>query len=351
MGRQGKSIIKRIIVSAFVAAVLLAAIAGLKLYHCIYWPNISLNGEASVFVYIPTGSNYSDVRKILTDNDYINNLKTFDWVAEKKNYHNLVKPGRYLLTNNMSNNEVINLLRSGEQHPINLTLTNIRTKEQLAGHIAERIESDSLSIINLLNNETVLSSYGHNTENAVLLFIPNTYEIFWNTTAEQLLARMHREYQRFWTDERKSKASALNMTPQEVGILASITQQETTRADEMHIIAGVYINRLRRGMPLQADPTIVFAHGDFTISRVLKRHLEIESPYNTYKYRGLPPGPINLPSPDAIESVLNYEKHDYLYFCAKDDFSGYHVFARTYQQHLINARRYQQELNRRNIMN
>ncbi|MFW5793180.1 MAG: endolytic transglycosylase MltG, partial [Bacteroidota bacterium] len=220
----------------------------------------------------------------------------------------------------------------------------------LAGFIAKRIEADSLSIINILNNDEVMKKYDLNSENASLMFIPNTYEVYWNTSAEELLNRMHSEYKKFWNEERLQKASNMNMTPQQVGVLASIVQQETNYLDEMDRIAGVYINRINMGMPLQADPTIVFAHGDFTINRVLKTHLEINSPYNTYINKGLPPGPISLPSPQAIDRVLNYEKHDYLYFCAKEDFSGYHAFAKTLQQHLINARRYQQELNYQKIL-
>ncbi len=348
--KKGKSGLKKILLWVIGVVFILASIAGYKIYSFIFGPNINLSGEETTYIYIKTGSTYSEVRSSLIDSGYIKNLNSFDWVAERKNYPSLVKAGRFQIKDGMSNNELINMLRLGRQEPIKLTFTNIRTKEQLAGHLATRIEADSLSIISLLNDRSVMNSYGHTVENAALLFIPNTYEFFWNTSAEQLLQRMQREYQRFWNEERLQKAAAIKMTPQEVGIMASIVQQETIKADEMDIIAGVYVNRIKTKMPLQADPTVIFAHKDFTITRVLKKHLELDSPYNTYKYRGLPPGPISLPSPAAIESVLNYKKHDYLYFCAKDDFSGYHAFARTYQQHLANARKYQQELNRRNIM-
>ena len=350
MKKKRKFGLKKIIIW-LLAFTLLAAIAvGYLAYHYVFKTNINLTREEITYLYIPTGSSYEDVVSMLKQEDLIIDTKTFKWVAKQKNYPNHVRAGRYRITAGMNNNELVNMLRSGAQQPLNITFTNIRTKEQLAGHIALRIEADSASIINLLNNDEVMSKYGLDSESAALLFMPNTYEFFWNTSAEQLLQRMHREYHRFWNENRLQKAAAMNMTPVEVGVLASIVQQETTKADEMDRIAGVYINRLKRGMPLQADPTVVFAHRDFAMTRVLKRHLEIDSPYNTYKYRGLPPGPITLPSPAAIDSVLEYEKHEYLYFCAREDFSGYHAFARTYQQHLINARRYQQELNRRNII-
>ncbi len=349
-GKKKSSIFSKIIKWALSIILIFIVVSGYFAYTYIFKPNIDTGQLDYAYLHIPTGSTYKDAKDILRNKNFVVNWTTFTWVAERKNYPNNVRPGRYRIESGMSNNEFVNLLRSGAQEPINLTFSNIRTKEQLAGHISKRIEADSIEIISLLNNEVVLQRYGLSKETAALLFLPNTYEMFWNTSAEQLLKRMHNEYSRFWNDNRLQKAKSMNMTPVEVGILASIVQQETTKTDEMHKIAGVFINRIRRGMPLQADPTVVFAHGDFSIRRVLNKHKEIDSPYNTYRYRGLPPGPISLPSPVAIDHVLNYDNHDYLYFCAKDDFSGYHTFARTLQQHLINARRYQQELNRRNIM-
>jgi len=316
-----------------------------------YQPNVNLAERESVYLYIPTGSTYDDVKNILYEKDIIVNTNTFEWLAEKKNYKNHVHPGRYQITSSMGNNELINLLRSGQQKPIRLTFTNIRTKEQLAGLISQHIEADSLSIISKLNDPGIMSSYGFSTEQAKLMFLPNTYEFYWNTSAHEFLNRMHREYNQFWNDKRREKASNMNMTLLEVGILASIVQLETNKKDEMAKIAGVFLNRLERNMPLQADPTIIFATGDYSINRVLNRHLKIDSPYNTYIYRGLPPGPIILPEPYTIDQVLNFEKHQYLYFSAKEDFSGYHNFARTHSQHIANARKYQQALNEKRIMN
>lgn len=340
----------KIIVSLLVILFVTGGIAAWRLYHAIYQPNIFLGERKTSHIFIPTGSNFTDVKTILYNNGMIINTNTFEWVAEKKNYKNNIRPGRYLIHEDMGNNELINLLRSGQQDPVMLTFNNIRNKEQLAGNIAKQIEADSLSILTLLNDREFLRQYDMSPETAKLLFIPNTYEFFWNTSAEQLLVRMHREYKAFWNEQRLNKAMQLNLTPYEVGTLASIVQLETSKADEYSKVAGVYINRLQRNMHLQADPTVIFAVGDFSIRRVLNRHLEMDSPYNTYKYIGLPPGPIALPEPAVIDGVLNYKGHEYLFFCAKDDFSGYHAFARTYSQHRANARRYQNALNLRNIM-
>lgn len=318
-------------------------------YKTILKPNVVIDREFT-HVYIPTGSTFDDVKAILHEQGIIENEKTFQWLAEKKRYPNRVRPGRYRIYNDMGNNELINLLRSGVQDPVRITFNNIRVREQLAGVVAANIEADSVSILNLLNNEEVMQKYGLTKETAKLLFIPDTYEFYWNTSAEQLLDRMYREYNRFWNKRRLELAEKTGMTPVEVAIMASIVRQETTKRDEMSRIAGVYVNRIKRNIPLQADPTIVFAVGDFTMNRVLNRHLAIDSPYNTYKYTGLPPGPISLPEPYIIDAVLNFEKHEYVFFCAREDFSGYHAFAETYQEHLRNARRYHQALNERRIM-
>jgi UPF0755 protein len=340
----------KIIISIMVILVISAGIAGWRLYHAIYQPNVFLGQRKTTHILIPTGSNFQDVKAVLYANGMIVNTNTFEWLAEKKNYRNNIKPGRYLIHESMGNNDLINLLRSGQQDPVMVTFNNIRQKEQLAGNLARQIEADSVSIIQLLNDRDFLQKYDLRPETAKLLFIPNTYEFFWNTSAEQLMERMHREYKAFWNEQRIQKAKNINLSPNEVGTLASIVQQETSRPDEYARVAGVYVNRLHKNMRLQADPTVIFAAGDFTIRRVLNKHLEINSPYNTYMYAGLPPGPIAIPEPRVIDGVLNYEKHEYLFFCAKDDFSGYHAFARTYSQHIANARRYQNALNQRKIM-
>jgi len=331
------------------ALLALAAVAGVLFYLYVHAPNVALEHREQQHIHIPSGSTYSDVLHMLEDKNLLQHPDRFHWLAKQKNYPNRVMAGRFLIFDGMSNNELINLLRSGEQSPVRLTFHNIRTDEELAGRIAAQIEADSAEIMALLRDPATLGSMGKDTLTARLLFIPNTYEVFWNTNAEQLLTRMHREYQAFWSEVRQQRADEIGLSTTEAGILASIVQSETSKMEEMARIAGVYMNRLSRGIPLQADPTVIYAKGDFTIRRVLNRHLEIDSPFNTYKYAGLPPGPINLPAPQVIDAVLYHEEHDYLYFSAKPDFSGYHLFARTYAEHLANARRYRQALDERNV--
>jgi UPF0755 protein len=338
--------------SLLIILILLIAFATYTIYDYygrIYKPNVSLKSGETEFIYIRTGWKFDDVKKMLYEEGLILNPNSFEWMAEKKNYIGRVRPGRYKVAANMSNNGLINLLRSGEQSPLLITINNIRRKDELAAKIASQLEADSTAIIEMLNSKESLRKYGVNPEQALAFILPNTYEFFWNTSAEQFLDRMHREFEHFWNDERRAKADALNLSPVEVGILASIVEAETNKWDEMSRVAGVYINRLRRGMLLQADPTARFAANDPTIRRVLTKHTQIDSPYNTYIYPGLPPGPIGMPSTRTLDKVLNYEKHDYLFFCAKDDFSGYHVFARTNAQHEQNARKYWRALNARNI--
>ncbi len=339
--------------TAFLAVIILLGIAGLSvailLYVHIFAPNVDLGDQKNTVIHIPTGSNYYDVKQLLATEGIVSNTNSFDRLAQRKNYPNRVMPGRYRIQNRMSNNNLINLLRSGEQEPVRLTFTNIRTEEDLAGSIAARLELDSLTILEYLNDKAVIEAFGLNTPSLKPLFIPNTYEVYWTSSASQLISRMQREYDAFWNEARLERARQIGRSPEEIITLASIVQSETNRIDEMPRIAGVYINRLRINMPLQADPTVVYAIGDFSINRVLNQHLAFDSPYNTYLYAGLPPGPINLPEPMTIDAVLNHEKHNYLYFSAKPDFSGYHVFARTYNEHLRNARRYQQALNERRI--
>lgn len=349
--RKKKTRRKKILTVLLLLIFMAGATASFMAYTIVFQPNLDLEGRKHVHFYIPTGSTFQDVRDQLQSEGLIRNMRSFTFLAERKNYHNRVMPGRYRLKQHMGNNELINLLRSGNQDPVMVTFNNIRTKEQLAGSLGSQLEADSLSIIWLLNDPTLLESYGKNLHTAPLLFLPNTYEFYWNVSARQIMERMHREYQAFWNDSRIRKANEAGLSPVEAGILASIVERETSKIDEMARIAGVYINRLRRNMPLQADPTVVFAVGDFSITRVLNHHLAVDSPYNTYRYSGLPPGPISLPEPRVIDQVLQYENHRYLFFCAKDDFSGYHAFARTYLEHLANARRYHQALNKRRIMN
>ena len=236
------------------------------------------------------------------------------------------------------------------QIPVKVTFNHLRTKEQLAGKISTQIEADSIAIINQLSDTTFLIETGLNNDNVSCLFIPNTYEFYWNTSATEFLNKMQKEYDKFWNNERLKKAATIGLTKFEVSALASIVEMESYKKEERPIIARLYLNRLKKGMKLQSDPTIIFAVGDFTIRRVLTKDLKIDSPYNTYLHKGLPPGPICLPSINAIDAVLNASKNDYLFMCAREDFSGYHNFAKTSKEHSKNARKYRRALNKRKIM-
>lgn len=306
------------------------------------------NGE-NVSLYIATGSDFNAVQDSLNSVCYIIKPGFFEILAKRLDYPDHVKPGHYVLKDGMSNYQLVSMLRSGRQTPVKVVFNNIRTVEQLAGRISTQIEADSISILNEIKNDSSLKAEGFNLYNYASLFIPNTYEFYWNTDAKGFLKKMKREYDNFWNETRLQKAEYQNLTPLQVSILASIVDKETTKVSEMRTIAGVYQNRLKKRIPLQADPTLVFALGDFEIRRVLDVHKEIESPYNTYKNIGLPPGPICIPSIAAIDAVLNAEEHKYFYFCAKDDLSGAHVFAKDLDEHNVNAAKYRRALNKQRI--
>ncbi|MFZ5430715.1 MAG: endolytic transglycosylase MltG [Bacteroidota bacterium] len=306
------------------------------------------NVKQDFVLHVSRDATYEVVTDSLLKNDVLYNPKAFKWVSNKKEYPSLIKPGRYLLKKGMNTNELVNMLRAGQQSPVNVTFNNVRFPEQLAGIIARYLEADSTSLMAVLAPENA-PKFGFTPETYRAMFIPNTYQFFWTATPEEFADRMKKEYDRFWNEQRRQKAEALGLTPVEVATLAAIVQEETIKEDEKPRVAGVYINRLRRSMPLQADPTVKFAVGDFTLQRILFAHLEIDSPYNTYKHAGLPPGPITFPEISSIDAVLNFEQHNYLYFCAKDDFSGYHAFARTHAEHNRNAERWRRALNERKI--
>ena len=322
---------------------------GYWLYRSVMSPNVQTAGGKDFELFISTGSDYNQVKTILADAQFIINEKSFDWVANKKELPDNIHPGRYIVKDGMSNNQLVNMLRGGLQSPVKVTFNNIRNVDMLAGRIASQIEADSASISNLLHNQEYINQLGFNSYTIPALFLPDTYEFYWNTDAEGFVVRMFQEYNKFWNEERKQQAQSKGLTPIQVSTLASIVNKETNMSDEMPRVAGVYINRLKNNWLLQADPTLIFAWNDYSIKRVLDRHKEIESPYNTYKYLGLPPGPICIPSLSAVKAVLNAENHHYFYFCAKEDFSGYHNFAKTLTEHNRNAAKYQQALNQRGI--
>lgn len=318
-------------------------------YQAFFSPNALTDKEESYTLKIPTNATFRMVSDSLYHNKVIHDLITFSFLSKVLGYQEAVKPGLYIIPPKTNNLNLIRLLRSGKQTPVKLTFNNVRTKEDLAEKITKNLEIDPDAFIDLITDSVYIRKFGFEEETVMGMFIPNTYEIWWNTSAEKLFDRMYKEYGNYWTEERLAKAQKLGLTPNEVSTLASIVQAETQKADERPKVAGVYLNRLRINMALQADPTLVFAVGDFNLKRVLNVHKEINSPYNTYKNPGLPPGPINLPEISALEAVLNNENHDYLYFCAKEDFSGYHAFAKNYNEHMNNARRYQAALNKSKI--
>ena len=338
----------KIILYLLISVFLVVGIWGIDTYKKAYVANVRLKKKFH-HIFIPTGSTYEDVLAILENENILINPQTFSWCAKRKNYLKHVYPGRYKIKNRMSNNQLITMLRAGLQDPVKLTFNNIRYLNQLAERISLQIEADSASIMNLLYEKEFIAKYGFDTNSVKGMFIPNTYEFWWNTDAKGFFIKMNKEYEKFWNNERVRKSQEIDLTRNEVSTLASIVEEETRKEDEKQRITGVYMNRLQKGIRLQADPTIKYAMGNFNVKRILKNHLDIESPYNTYKYAGLPPGPIRIPSISSIDAVLNYEKHDYMYFCAKDDFSGYHVFAKTLSQHNNNARLYQRALSRRRI--
>ena len=321
-------------------------IVAYKYYKGFFSPNVTVDSD---YLYIYSHWDFEDVVHSLGELHAVKDTASFRWAANKMAYPARVKPGRYKLDPGMHNRALINRLGGGFQEPVKLRFENVRLKENLAAVLATQLEPDSIAFINVLNNDSLAAAYGFDIANFFSMFIPNTYEVYWNTSSDAFVERMHKEYQKFWNDERTSKAAQLNLTPQQVSVLASIVKGEALHTDEMPTIAGLYLNRLKKGMLLQADPTVIFANNDFTIRRVLYKHLRTDSPYNTYLYRGLPPGPIMMPSISSIDAVLNYQQHNYIYMCAKDDFSGYHNFAVTQAEHNINARKFQQALNERNI--
>lgn len=337
---------KKVSIVILLILVIISGIFGYSYYKKYFSPNVT---GAQEYLFIHTGASFNDVYKTICQQGIVSDTASFYNAADGMNYKDRVKPGRYRLHEGMTNRRLINMLASGTQSPVELSFHNLRLKEQFAGFVGKQLEPDSTQIINLLNSTEFVSKYGFTPDNVYTMFIPNTYQMYWNTTPEKFFRKMNAAYEKFWTPERRAKAAEANLDPIQVTILASIVDAEALHDDEMPTIAGLYINRLKKGIKLQSDPTIIFALHDFTIHRVLLRDLSVMSPYNTYTHTGLPPGPIMMPSVAAIDAVLYYRRSDYLYMCAKEDFSGYHNFATNEADHKINARKYQEALNERNI--
>lgn len=319
----------------------------------VIWSPVIPTERADYDLYIPSDAVFESVVETLVGDSVISSARGFRWVAKLKKYNTKVRAGRYRLTGGMSNNDLVNLLRSGGQTPVEVTFNNIDHIWELAGVVSNQLELDSAALVALLTDPIYLDSKGFKTEQALSLFIPNTYEMYWNTDAKAFIDRMVKEYNRFWTSQRVARAEQIGMTPNEVSTLASIVEKETVQSEEQPEVAGLYVNRLKKGWKLQSDPTVVFAlkqiNPDTVIRRVLTKDLQLDSPYNTYLYTGLPPGPIGAPSINALQSVLNYKEHDYMYMCASVDRAGYHEFASSLNGHNRNAARYRSWLNQQRL--
>ncbi len=326
----------------------ITATISISIIFIFFAPNLFFEDEADSYLYVRDDSTIEDVVANLQSSNNVFSVFSFKQAATILGYKK-IRPGRYQLTNGMNNFKLVRMLKNGRQKPLKLTFNNIRTKEQLAARLSKIIMADSLSIIRLMNDSVFLATNNFNSNTSIAVFIPNTYEVFWDMDAHELFEKMKKEYDIFWTDERKAKADAIPLSPVEVATLASIVEEETNNKAERPMVAGLYINRLKTEMPLQADPTLKFAAGDFTIRRLKMGHILKISPYNTYRNKGLPPGPIRVASQNGIDAVLNYTKHDYIFMCAKETFNGEHNFAVNYAEHQANARKYQKALDDRKI--
>ncbi|MGV3560849.1 endolytic transglycosylase MltG [Larkinella arboricola] len=342
---------RKLVAGILITVSMLLATLSFYAWQIFKTPNLQVgDGDKDFALLIPRGATFETVMDSLQKHEVVNDKMSFRFLARFMKYTDHVKHGRYVIEKGMTNQDAIRKLRSGDQDPMNLTFNNIRLKDELIAKLGNKFEFGPRKLDSLLKDPAVCARYGFDTTTIMCMFLPNTYEFFWTTSADNFLDRMGKEYKKFWTPERQQKAKELGLTQTQVQTLASIVEAESKKNDEKPRVAEVYLNRLQRGMLLEADPTLVFAHRDFTIRRVLNVHKQIDSPYNTYRFKGLPPGPINLPTLSSIDAVLNHENHDYLYFVARADFSGYHTFAKTYEEHLNNARIYQAELTKRGIM-
>jgi UPF0755 protein len=333
---------KKIILGIIGLLILVAVFIAWKFFG----PAVSVKTDS--YLYIKTGSTYQDVQHELTKNNFLRSTLWFRTASKIIGFKN-IKPGRYKLTDGMSMLNLVRMLNNGQQWPVNFVITKIRTKENLAAKTGAAFECDSLQMIHFLNNTDSLQPYGLDSNTVMAAAMPYTYEIKWNTTPGKIFRQLYTAYKVFWTPERKQKADSLHLTPAEVSTLASIMDEETNEPADRPNMASVYLNRIAKGMPLQADPTLKFAMKNFGLRRILNEHKEVQSPYNTYMNKGLPPGPICTPATETIDAVLNSPKTGYLYFVANSDFSGTHIFTTNYDDHMKYARLYQQELNKRNV--
>ncbi len=333
---------KKTVLIVFGVLILIALFTGWRFFG----PSAYFKGPLK-YLYIPTGNATKEkVLELLETDSMINSTTSFNWLANRMDYWKQIKPGKYKIEPKNSIFDIIRLLRNGRQSPVNLVITKIRTKEDLASLAGKKFESDSAAMMLYLTDNDSLQKFHLDSNTVMTAVFPNTYTFFWNTTPDKIFNKLIHEYNEFWTPEKNALATAKGLTPQTAYILASIIEEETNKNDEKGNIASVYLNRISKGMKLGADPTVKFALRDFGLKRIYNKHLLVESPYNTYRVFGLPPGPICTPSTKTINAVLTSPKTDYLYFVAKSDFSGHHTFANTYEQHLKYAKEYQEALNK-----
>ncbi len=344
--------IKKILLFILLAGLVVGGIFAYKVYGAIFTPNTNINKD-KVYIYISSDATFEDVQDSLRP--FIKNIESFAQIAQKKGYTTNVKGGKYEIAKGMNNNDIINSLRSNNV-AIKLAFNNQETLADLAGRISDQIEPDSISLLNSFQDPAFLKANGFDDDDKLAMYIPNSYEFFWNTSADKFRGRMLKEYHRFWNEDRLKKAKSMGYTPNQVVALASIVHKETAKIDERPRVAGLYLNRLNKGILLQADPTVIYAlkkhagNFDMVIKRVLYKDLEIDSPYNTYKNPGIPPGPITMPDISAIDAVLNAEKHGYYYMVANVKNFGYHKFAKTLSQHNQNKVQYIRWINEQKII-
>lgn len=337
---------KKVLLIFFSCLLLLIIGAGIYVYSVI---SSGFNIDKTVYVYVDESKDYDKLVQELVDSAKIQHIGDFNQVASFKRYPGNMRTGRYAITPDDNVLTVVNKLQRGLQTPTRVTFNNMRLKEDLVERLSTQLMFSAEELSEVLDDSIKTASYGFNPQTIVAMFIPNTYEFYWDVSVDKFMSRMKKEYDNFWTKERLDKANDIGLSPIEVSTLASIVEEECMYSDEYAIVAGLYINRLKRGQLLQADPTVKFAVGDFSLQRILYKHLEIDSPYNTYIYKGLPPSPIRIPSIKGLDAVLNYAKHDYIYMCAKEDFSGRHNFAITSAEHGRNRAKYIAALNKRGI--
>ncbi len=329
---------------------IILGVGGYYVYDSFFKSNLFLGNKSSDFLYIPTGTDYESLKEIL-QKEGLKDIAAFDWVAKKMKLPDHIYPGKYRVLSNMSNREIVNLLKYNKQEKVKVTLTaNIHTIDEVIVILANKFEMTENELENLVNDEAKLAEqFGMDKHTISALIIPDTYVFSWATSADTFFSEMYKNYTAFWNTKRMAAAANMNLRPDEVVALAAIVYSESKIKSEQQKIAGVYLNRIKKGMPLQADPTLTFANGDFSVNRVTNRDKDIESKYNTYKYKGLPPGPICLVPKPAIEATLNYIKHNYIFVCAKPTLNGYSDFSVTYEQHQKYAAAYQNAMDKKGV--